>query len=133
MDYDETKLMTLTYLANIFVAGTVGFISLFFNTHANKFILSEKKATTTNSSYLVGSFWIAITILSVFGLFRPYKFSAVFVVQFIYKGLFLIIRFIPGYLKGEFRNDNIINMSIFFFVWVIWLPCIIPWGYLFYN
>jgi hypothetical protein len=76
---------------------------------------------------LVGSFWIAIGIVSLMGIFRPMKFCAILVVQIIYKGLFLIVEVIPRLAQKEAVP---IGVAAFFLVWVLFLPLVVPWKYL---
>ena len=77
---------------------------------------------------VIGAFWIAIGVVSLMGIFSPIKFSAILIVQIIYKGLYLIVEVVPKLIKKE---PVPIGMAAFFLVWVILLPLIVPWRYLF--
>jgi hypothetical protein len=123
-------LMRITYIFNILVAGGVGIIALFVNDIGNEFLFGEDVRTVSNASYIAGSFWIAIAANSCLGIWRPFEFAGVFGVQLIYKFLFLVIRIIPGLIRKDL-NSEITGVSVFFLVWVLWLPFIIPWRHMF--
>ena len=66
------------FLMNILVAGYVALPSLFAQKIANIIVWSYAGSVGTTME-MVGSHWLAITILSVFGLlFNPLTFSVVF-------------------------------------------------------
>jgi hypothetical protein len=119
-------LMLVTYAANILVAGAVGIMALFFNDFANFRLFGENDYVNNNSSFIVGSFWIAIALNSAMGLIRPLEFSAIFLIQLIYKGLFLIVRIIPLLASSGKLSQGIVGVSVFFLVWILWLPWIVP-------
>lgn len=53
--------------------------------------------------YISGCHWIAITIVSTFGIiFSRVNFSVVFLHQLIYKSLYLIISVIPSLINKEY-------------------------------
>jgi len=97
------------------VAGAISIMTLGFNAFGTKNILGDELAET-NASYVTGSFWMAITICSLFGLIHPYKFSPVLIIQIIYKGIFLLRKFLPDLISGKINleRNNTIGMSIFF-------------------
>ena len=111
------------------VAGAIAVMGLFYQEGAN-FFPFDGTSKPGEPLYITGSHWLAITILSLFGLFysRVY-FSVVFIHQVIYKGTYLIVSVLPSLIEGK-NQDIPIGMSIFFLVWVIVLPFIIPWGFL---
>ena len=111
------------YIANIIVAGWISITS----------ILSPKTAATTvfQNAYpptevmrLVGCLWLAIAILSALGLWRPISFSPILLVQLIYKGTWLLVAALPAIRNKE---DYPAGMALFFLIWVLVLPFIIPW------
>jgi hypothetical protein len=122
-------LLRSIYIANILVAGNVGWISLFDPIRAATVVFSG----TTEANIpmrIVGSFWLTIALLSVAGLFSPIRFSVVLLVQLIYKGIWLLTIAAPAILAN--RMDLIpVEMAIFFLIWVIILPFIIPFRVLF--
>ncbi|CAN5588111.1 hypothetical protein BH11BAC3_BH11BAC3_07080 [soil metagenome] len=76
--------LKLVYIANIFVAGWIGIVSLFDGKTAMKTIFSNAYQPT-ELTRLVGCLWLAIAVLSVFGLWKPVAFSPVLLLQLIYK------------------------------------------------
>jgi hypothetical protein len=123
----KTKKMTalkLVYFANIIVAGWIGITSLFFPKVASTSVF-QNAYQTTDVIRLVGCLWLAIAILSVLGLWRPVTFSPVLLLQVIYKGTWLLVVALPA-IKN---NQNFPSgMAIFFVIWVVILPFIIPWA-----
>lgn len=122
MDY-----LKIIYGANIVVAGWVGLSALFFSKSATTTVFGDAYAISEYMK-LVGSLWLAIAILSVFGLFKPIVFCPVLLIQLIYKGIWLLIVALPALISG---NDFPKGMALFFLIWVIVLPFVIPWKYIF--
>jgi hypothetical protein len=122
-------LLRSIYIANIIVAGTVGWMSLFAPSRAARIVFSG--TTEPNiPMQIVGSFWLTIALLSGIGLFSPVRFSVVLLVQLIYKSLWLLAIAVPAILAD--RTDSIpTGMAIFFAIWVIILPFAIPFRALF--
>ena len=121
------------YAANILVAGTVGVSSLFFPRSAASSGIFRLIPTQTFSPSLypvqtTGALWLSITALSALGLYSPYTFSPILLIQLIYKSLFLAFGALPGWRAGR---PIPLEMSEFFAVWVAILPFAIPWSYLF--
>ena len=90
----QNAFLILVYIANIVLTGVVGSISLFATSSAPRYVFNDAYELN-DSMRVIGSFWIAIGIVSLMGLFRPMKFCPILVVQIIYKGLFLIVEVIP--------------------------------------
>jgi len=120
-------LMKITYLANILVAGWVGVSCLFFPKTAIS-IVFENTLAYSESIKIVGALWCAIFLISILGLFFPKEFQIVFLVQLIYKSLWLVVVAIPAIQKGL---PYPYGMAVFFLVWVIILPFVIDWKQLF--
>lgn len=116
--------LKLVYIANIIVAGWISITSIFFPGKAALTVF-QNAYQTTEVMRLVGCLWLAIAILSFFGLWRPISFSPILLVQLIYKATWLLVVAIPA-----MRNDQPypIGMAIFFLTWVLVLPFIIPWS-----
>lgn len=120
-------LLKLIYIANILVAGWISITSLFYprlamsSVFTNAFEYSE-------SIRLVGALWGGIFILSILGLFFPIKMSPVFLLQLIYKSSWLLFAALPAMMQG---NPFPKSMAIFFLIWVLVLPFVIPWKVLF--
>ncbi|TNV79188.1 hypothetical protein FGO68_gene8725 [Halteria grandinella] len=121
-------LMILIYSANILVAGAISITSLFLQDSVALYFPWDQAAEIGNAMYMTGSHWLAIALISIFGLLvDQVAFSVVFIHQLIYKSTFLIVSVLPN-LASSYKNDRIpTSMSIFFLVWVIILPFIIPW------
>lgn len=117
----------LIYWANIFVAGWISISSLFFPKTAQMTVFSDHVAYS-EVIRLVGALWGAIFILSVVGLFFPLNMSLVLLFQLIYKSAWLLFVALPALRSGQPYPTG---MAVFFLVWVLVLPWIIPWGYLF--
>jgi hypothetical protein len=121
-------MMRLMYSANIVVAGYVGLSSLFAPFFAEKYVFaSTKEMIAGPTMQLVGCLWTAIAVLSAVGLVFPALMFPVFLLQEIYKSLWLVVVVLPKLLRG--KGDEIpVGMSAFFLVWVLVLPFIIPWA-----
>jgi len=70
----------------------------------------------------------AIFLLSVLGLFFPQKMQVVSVFQLIYKSSWLLFAALPALLLHQQFPKG---MVLFFVVWVIGLPFVIDWKWLF--
>lgn len=119
-------LLKLVYMANILVAGWISITSLFFPKVAAATIF-QNAYPTNEVIRLVGCLWFAIAVLSVFGLWQPVIFSPVLLLQFIYKGTWLLLVAIPAIINKQSYPSS---MAVFFFVWVLVLPFSIPWSQL---
>ena len=117
----------LMYLANILVAGWISISSLFFPQYAQGSVFSAAFAYS-EAIRLVGALWGAIFILSVIGLFFPMKMSLVLFFQLIYKSSWLLFAALPAMLQSQPYPKG---MTAFFLAWVIILPFVIPWSYMF--
>jgi hypothetical protein len=104
----------------------VGSISLFATSQAPRYSFSDAYEAN-DSMRVIGSFWIAIGIVSLMGIFRPVKFCPVLVIQIIYKGLFLIVEVIPKLARKEPVPTGV---AAFFLAWVVLLPLVVPWKHL---
>ncbi|MBP8239443.1 MAG: hypothetical protein KAX50_05760 [Saprospiraceae bacterium] len=114
----------LVYIANIIVAGYIGITSLFFPKLSSATIF-QNAYPGTDIVRLVGCLWLAIAVLSVFGLWRPLTFSPVLLLQLIYKGSWLLVVAIPAMKNNQTYPSG---MALFFLVWVLILPFVIPWS-----
>lgn len=120
----ETIILRIIYLLNILVAGQIA-ISALSNVKSSAFTTFGNAYQPTEVIKLVGCLWLAIAILSILGLWKPITFSPVLLLQLIYKGTWLLMVALPA-----FRNNIPFpkTMAIFFVVWVLILPFLIPWG-----
>lgn len=114
----------LVYIANGIVAGYIGLLSLFFPKLSSTSIF-QNSYPSTDLIRLVGCLWLAIALLSVCGLFRPLAFSPILLLQLIYKATWLLVVALPS-LQNNASFPS--GMAVFFLVWVLVLPFVIPWA-----
>ena len=119
--------MKIVYSANVLVAGWISISSLFFPKTAHQTIFNNM-LEYSEAIRLVGALWGAIFILSILGLFYPRQMGLVFLFQLIYKGAWLLFVALPAMLNGKPYPKE---MAVFFVLWVIILPFVIPWKELF--
>ena len=117
----------VVYIANIVVAGWISLTSLFAPEKARQSVF-EGTIAFSDSIRLVGALWFAIFVLSVLGLFFPRQMQLVLLFQVIYKGTWLLVVALPLWRQGLPYPSG---MASFFLVWVLVLPWVIDWGYLF--
>ncbi len=120
-------LMKAVYIGNSLVAGWISITCLFAPRTAQRTIFSNDFAYS-EAIRLVGALWGAIFALSVLGLFFPQQMSLVLLFQFIYKSSWLLIAALPALLANQPYPKG---MALFFLIWVIALPFVIPWSTLF--
>lgn len=112
------------YIANIVVAGWIAISAMFFPKTAAATVFSNAYPQT-EVIRLVGCLWLTIAALSALGLWKPLTFSPILLVQLIYKSAWLLVVALPALLnKQSFPKE----MALFFVVWVLVLPFVIPWG-----
>ena len=116
--------LKIIYIANIIVAGWISISSIFYPKIAATTVF-QNAYQPTEVIRLVGCLWFAITILSILGLYRPISFSPILLVQLIYKGSWLLVVALPAIRNNE---DYPSGMAMFFLIWVVILPFIIPWN-----
>jgi hypothetical protein len=116
--------LKIVYIANIIVAGWISITSISSPKTASTTIF-QNAYQSTEVMRLVGCLWLAIAILSVLGLWRPISFSPILLVQLIYKGTWLLVVALPAMRSHQPYPSG---MALFFLVWVLVLPFIIPWG-----
>ena len=116
------------YAANVLVAGWISINCLFFPRIAQQTVF-EGSFDYSEAIRLVGALWGAIFILSVLGLFYPKPMSLVLLFQLIYKASWLLIAALPALYNGQPFPKS---MTIFFVIWVLILPFVIPWKDIFH-
>ena len=119
--------LRIVYCANILVAGWVSISTLFFPQTAFRTVFNEA-FIYSEAFRLLGALWGAIFLLSIVGLFLPKQMSLVLLLQLIYKSSWLLVAALPALLRHQPYPQG---MSIFFVLWVIILPFVIPWRFLF--
>ncbi|MEM9328365.1 MAG: hypothetical protein AAGA85_22040 [Bacteroidota bacterium] len=119
--------MKVMYAANVVVAGWISITSLFLPRVAQHTVFSGAFAYS-EAIRLVGALWGAIFLLSVVGLFYPRSMSLVLLFQLIYKSSWLVFAALPAMLNEQPYPKG---MAMFFVVWVVLLPFVIPWKSIF--
>jgi hypothetical protein len=116
-------MITAIYIANIIVAGWISITSLFYPKLAITTVFNND-LEYSEAIRLVGALWFAIFSLSAIGLFYPKQMVLVLLFQLIYKSTWLICVAMPALInKKPFPKF----MAIFFLVWILILPFVIPW------
>jgi len=129
MSADDMLAVRLVFGANVLVAGIVGATTLFRPAVARALVFGNT-VDPSAALRIVGSFWLAIALLSAIGVFHPRPMLAVLVVQLLYKGLWLAVVAMPALVAGDSRGLPS-GVAVFFLVWVAVLPFVIPWRVLF--
>ena len=118
----------LVFAANVLVEGAAGLYCVYSSQAASR-LLFVGMDIPSMVMRLLGAFWLSIALLSAIGISRTVRFSVVLVLQLIYKSIWLIAVALPAVVRSE--TDLIpTNTSALFFIWVIFLPFVIPWRYL---
>ncbi|MGB3618995.1 MAG: hypothetical protein WBA12_12820 [Catalinimonas sp.] len=119
--------LRLVYAANVLVAGWISITSLFFPRVAQRTVF-EWAFDYSEAIRLVGALWGGIFLLSLVGLFLPRQMALVLLFQLIYKASWLLFAALPAVSRGLPYPRG---MALFFLVWVVVLPFVIPWRALF--
>lgn len=120
-------LLQLVYIANIMVAGWISLTSL-FNPKQAVVTIFQNTVAYSETIRLVGCLWGAIFILSILGLFYPKRMALVLLFQLIYKGSWLLFVALPAILE---KKQYPTGMAVFFVIWCLVLPFVIPWKFIF--
>jgi hypothetical protein len=102
------------YAANIIGAGLPGALITFAPASAVETMFWPPQDLTVLS--ILGSIWLAIGLASVLGLLRPLRLLGIFVVQLIYKTIWLVTFVVPALLNGTFRAEAFVMVGIFLFL-----------------
>jgi hypothetical protein len=116
--------LKIVYVANIIVAGWISLTSMMSPKRAAETVF-QNSYQPTEVIRLVGCLWLAITILSILGLWKPISFSPILLVQLIYKGTWLLIVALPAIKNNQPYPTG---MALLFLIWVLVLPFVIPWA-----
>lgn len=119
--------MQIMYILNIIVAGWISITSLFYPKRA-VYTVFENSIQYSESIRLVGALWLSIAIISILGLFYPKQMQLIFLVQLIYKSTWILVVAAPALVQGSNFPKG---MALTFLVWIIILPFVIDWNYLF--
>ncbi len=111
--------------ANVLVAGVVGGLTLFAPVFTMRLLFSGTAEASARLG-IVDSFWLVIAVLSGIGLVYPRPMLGVLVIQLGYKALWLLVVILSALFSG--RGQSVPGgVAVFFLVWVIILPFVIPW------
>ncbi len=116
--------LKIIYIANVIVAGSIGIRSVVSPKSAAAAVF-QNVYQPSEVMRLVGCLWLSIAVLSALGMWRPVAFSPILLVQLIYKGTWLMVVALPAIRNNEPFPSG---MAVFFLVWVVVLPFIIPWA-----
>lgn len=117
--------MRFMYSLNIFAAGVPGLLVLF---GPESFLSSVPQDRLYFG--VLGSIWLTIGILSVLGLRYPLRFAVIFVVQIVYKVVWLGTVLLPLAIAGGLRADAV-PLVIFFLLAIVICLIATPYHYLF--
>ena len=121
-------MMRVVFAANVVVAGVAGG-ALLFGTRQFAAGALQDAAEITPAVRIIGAFWLAIAVASALGCWRPLTMSPIFLIQLLYKGSWLLIVAAPALLRG--RPETLpLGIAVFFLIWVLVLPFVIPWRWL---
>ncbi len=115
------------YAANVVGAGVPGFLVVFFPQFAQAYMFG---AVTQDGLLfgVTGSVWLAIGLLSALGLLYPLPLVGIFMVQIVYKTLWIATVGIPLSLQGDPRA---LPFVIFFALITVGFVYAVPFGALF--
>lgn len=119
--------LRLMFGANVLVCAWISISCLLYPRRAVRTIF-ENTLEYSESIRLVGALWGGILVLSIVGLFRPVAMSPILLFQLVYKGGWLLLVALPAIRTTQPFPSG---MAIFFLIWVLILPWIIPWKILF--
>ena len=123
--------MRVMYALAIVGAGAVGLTTLVAPRLASQYVFIGA-AQVDNYLQILGALWFALGAISVLGLFQPFKFSVIFLIQLIYKSIWLTVAAIPSIVSGN-RESGLLFLTILFALWVVGLLFAVPFQYLFQH
>lgn len=127
----ESKLglMTVVHGLNILWAGVPGLLILFFPDFARRQMLPYMVGDVPQDPLTVrilGSIWLSVGLVSLYGLSNPLPVAGVFVVQILYKILWIGVAVLPALVRGETRA---LPLALGFVVMIVAAALATPWGY----
>lgn len=129
----QVLVMKVVFFANILWAGIPGLLITFFPRFAQTQILPYMVGGVPQDMLTVrilSSIWLAVGLVSMFGLFNPLPIAGVFVVQIIYKVVWIGVAVLPALLQGETRA---LPLAVGFGVMIVSFIFATPWAYLLGN
>ncbi len=98
-DRKKTSIFRIMHAINVFAAGIPGLLIVFFPAFAEQHVLWPAQDYGTMT--ILGSIWLAIGVVSALGTAYPHKFLSVFLIQFIYKTIWLMSYVLPVLLSNN--------------------------------
>ena len=115
------------YLGNIVGAGVPGFLVTFFPRFAETYLFGAV-AQDGMIFGVAGSIWFAIGLLSALGLRYPLPFVSIFMVQIVYKTVWILAVGLPLSVQGDPRA---LPFVVFFALVTAGFVYAVPFRYLF--
>lgn len=119
--------MRLMFAANVLGAGIPGFLVTFFPAFAQRYLF-DGAAQDGLVFGVTGSVWFAIGLISVLGLRDPVQFAGVFLVQIVYKTVWITLVGLPAMFQGDERASFFV---VFFALVTLGFAFAVPWQQLF--
>ncbi len=118
--------MRLMFAANVVGAGIPGLLVTFFPGFARQYLF-DGVAQDGLVFGVTGSVWLAVGLISILGLRNPVPFTGVFLVQIVYKTVWITLIGLPAMASGDERAA--------FFAWFFALVTVgfafaVPWSLL---
>ena len=121
------NLLLIPYFANIAILVPVAFGSLTGLLPISRGRFPESPGWRT----ITGSLWTAILLCSIAGLFYPFVFAPILLLQVIYKTIWLVFYVLPRLRNADSRKEIHLGIAVSFLLIVIFYPLVIPWSILF--
>ena len=114
----QLNVLRAAFAVNIVAAGVPGFLIVFFPAFAEANVLSATQDLFTMG--IAGSVWLAIGTLSVLGLFYPLQLAPIFLIQIVYKSVWIVAVALPLLAAGDART---LPFIVFFALggWTVYL------------
>ena len=115
--------MRLMFAANVLGAGIPGFLVTFFPDFAQRYMFGGA-AQDALVFGVTGSVWLAIGLISLLGLRYPAQFAGIFLVQIVYKTVWITLVGLPAVAAGDERAPFFV---VFFALVTLGFAFAVPW------
>lgn len=122
----ELSLLQIAYLIDAGVTAPIALSTLFGNGVWFTLLTGETLPENADVRTLLGSLWGALLVCLVAGVLFPVAMLPVLFLQFVYKGLWLLLFALPRWMAGRFA-DVPVRMSGLFAGYLLAYPWVIPW------
>lgn len=125
--------MRFLYLLNIAIPGALALYHLAAPAAAAKALWAGSSVAPLNPPLalpMLGAWWAAIVVVSLLGLREPYKFSAVMLMQILYKLTFLGKAILPLAMAGRWAAIPTAPVAVYASFLLPLFACA-PWGHWF--